>query len=42
MPPITRLGFRCLRSASGSISAPARNVKRPEPNVARKSIQGVL
>src|SRR5712691_9724555 len=41
-PPITRLGLRCLRSDSGSISAPARKVRSPEPKVARKSIQGVV
>src|SRR5437870_7864012 len=41
-PPIARLGLRCLRSDSGSISAPARKVRSPEPKVARKSIQGVV
>src|SRR5712691_5688599 len=41
-PPITRLGLSCLRSDSGSISAPARKVRSPEPKVARKSIQGVV
>jgi len=32
----------CRRRESGSISAPARKVSRPEPKVARKSIQGVV
>src|SRR5215831_3044563 len=39
--PMTRLGVRCFRSDAGSISAPARKVRRPEPKVARKSIHGV-
>jgi hypothetical protein len=39
---MVRLALMCRRSESGSISAPARKVSKPEPNVARKSIQGVV
>lgn len=40
--PIASAGLRWRLSESGSISAPARNVSNPAPNVARKSIQAVV
>src|ERR1035437_4844228 len=40
--PIDSAGLRCRRSVSGSSSAPARKVSRPEPKIARKSIHGVV
>jgi hypothetical protein len=40
---VPRAGRIVVRGASArSISAPARNVRSPEPNVARKSIHGAL
>src|SRR5579885_3396001 len=37
-----RLSLRWARRESGSISAPARNVSRPAPKVARKLIQSLV
>lgn len=39
--PMARLAFRWRRKARGSISAPARNVRRNEPAPTSTSIQGV-
>jgi hypothetical protein len=37
---MAKLALMWRRSDPGSISAPARKVSKPEPKVARKSIQG--
>jgi len=39
--PMARLDRQCRRSVTGSISAPAKNVRRTEPTVARKVVNAV-